>query len=124
MQDFGVTTVVGTLGLSLYVFAYGVGPMVGFTCAPTSLLTLKSSFAQVLSPLQEIPAIGRNPVYIATLSLFVVIQVPTALATNMATVLGLRFFAGFVASPALATGGATLGDMYAHSIQSVHYTQS
>lgn len=57
------------------------------------------------------PALGRNPVYISTLFLFVILQIPTALAKNMATVLGLRFFAGFVASPALATGGATLGDM-------------
>lgn len=28
MHDFGVAQVVGTLGLSLYVFAYGIGPLV------------------------------------------------------------------------------------------------
>lgn len=55
---------------------------------------------------------GRNPIYMITLFLFAVVQVPTALATNMQTVLGLRFFAGLMAGPALSTGGATLSDMY------------
>lgn len=46
-----------------------------------------------------------------TLILFVIIQVPTALAHNIQTVIGLRFFAGLMAGPALSTGGATLSDM-------------
>lgn len=55
---------------------------------------------------------GRNPIYMITLFLFVIVQIPTALANNMQTVLGLRFFAGLMAGPALSTGGATLSDMY------------
>ena len=30
VKDFGVSNLVATLGLSLYVAAYGVGPMVSF----------------------------------------------------------------------------------------------
>lgn len=33
-------------------------------------------------------------------------------APNMATLLAFRFFSGFVGSPALATGGATMGDIF------------
>ena len=43
--------------------------------------------------------------------IFVVLQVPTALATNVKGLMVLRFLAGFFASPALATGGASIGDM-------------
>ncbi|KAK5681879.1 GTPase-activating protein [Elasticomyces elasticus] len=64
------------------------------------------------SPITEIPQIGRNPVYLGTLLLFVLLQIPTALATNLAMLLVFRFVAGFVGSPSLAAGGASLGDMY------------
>ncbi|KAK5085406.1 GTPase-activating protein [Lithohypha guttulata] len=90
---FGVSRVAATLGLTLFVVAYGIGPM-------------------VFAPLSEIPAIGRNPVYIGTLALFVVLQVPTALAVNFGMLLAFRFLTGFIGSPSLATGGASIGDMY------------
>lgn len=62
--------------------------------------------------MSEIPQIGRNPVYIGTLVLFVLLQVPTALATNFGMLLAFRFITGFIGSPVLATGGASIGDMY------------
>ena len=62
--------------------------------------------------MSEVPFIGRNPVYIATLAVFIVLQVATAKATNYETLMALRFTAGFFGSPVLATGGATLADMY------------
>lgn len=48
----------------------------------------------VLAPLSEIPPIGRNPVYLSTLALFVLFQIPTALATNLAMLLVFRFVTG------------------------------
>ena len=67
----------------------------------------------VWSPLSEEPQIGRMPIYILTLAMFVVLQVPTALATNYGMLMAFRFLTGFVGSPILATGGATIADMYA-----------
>ncbi|KAG5660904.1 hypothetical protein KAF25_002547 [Fusarium avenaceum] len=93
MREFGVSQVAATVGLTVFVAGYGLGPM-------------------VWSPLSEVPQIGRNPVYIITLALFVVLQVPTALATNFGMLLAFRFITGFVGSPSLATGGASIGDMY------------
>lgn len=90
---FGVSRVAATLGLTLFVLGYAVGPM-------------------LWSPMSEIPQIGRNPVYIGTLALFVVLQVPTALAVNFGMLLAFRFITGFVGSPSLATGGASISDMY------------
>ena len=52
MEAFGVGTEVASLGLSLYVLAYGLGPL-------------------LFSPLSEIPAIGRNPPYMFSFGIFV-----------------------------------------------------
>jgi len=95
-ETFGVSRVAATLGLTLFVLGYGSGPM-------------------LWSPMSEIPQTGRSPIYIGTLALFVVLQVPTALATNFGMLLAFRFITGFVGSPALATGGATIVDMYTPS---------
>lgn len=64
------------------------------------------------SPLSEMPYIGRMPIYLFTLFLYVVLQVPTALATNFGMLLAFRFITGFIGSPILATGGATVADIY------------
>ncbi|CAI7660653.1 unnamed protein product [Penicillium pancosmium] len=93
MEEFNVSSLVGTLGLSLYVLGYGIGPL-------------------VFSPLSEIPIIGRNPVYIVTMFLFVIISIPTAFVGNFPGLLVLRFLQGFFGSPCLASGGASIGDMY------------
>ncbi|ORY74325.1 putative caffeine resistance protein [Leucosporidium creatinivorum] len=93
IATFGVSQVVATLGLTLFVAAYGIGPM-------------------FLAPLQEMPAFGRNPVYLAGLFLFVVFQFPVIYAKNIGTILAFRFLAGFVGSPALATGGASMMDIF------------
>ena len=66
----------------------------------------------IFSPLSECPSIGRNPVYLLTLLLFVLIQVPIATAPNVGTILIFRFFSGLLGSPAQATGGATISDIY------------
>ncbi|KAM0249851.1 hypothetical protein ACHAQJ_008889, partial [Trichoderma viride] len=93
MQRFGVSELKATLGLSIYVLGYGIGPL-------------------IFSPLSEIPLIGRNPVYITTMFLFVIISIPTAFAPNYPGLMVLRFLQGFFGSPCLASGGASLGDMY------------
>ncbi|KAJ6127525.1 major facilitator superfamily domain-containing protein [Penicillium sp. IBT 18751x] len=100
MNDFGVSTLAATLGLSLYVLGYGTGPL-------------------IFSPLSEIPIIGRNPVYIITMFLFVIISIPTAFVGNFGGLLVLRFLQGFFGSPCLASGGASIGDMY--SLMSLPY---
>ena len=93
VQIFGVSDVAASLGLSLYVIGYGLGPL-------------------LFSPLSEIPAVGRNAPYIVTFFIFVVLCVPTTLVNNFGGLLALRFLLGFFGSPCLATGGASYGDFY------------
>lgn len=90
---YQVPQVIGSLGLSLYVLGYGTAPL-------------------ILSPLSEIPAVGRNIPYIITFSLFVALCIPMVLVDNIPGLLVLRFLLGFCGSPALATGGASYGDFY------------
>ncbi|KAG9692822.1 MFS general substrate transporter, partial [Aureobasidium melanogenum] len=93
MERFGVSATAAALGISLFVLAYGLGPL-------------------IFSPLSEIPKIGRNPPYIITFAIFTILCVPTALADNFAGLMVLRFLQGFFGSPILATGGASLQDMF------------
>lgn len=64
------------------------------------------------SPLQETPHLGRNPVYWAALFLFVLLQLPILIPTNLTCIFIFRFLTGFFGSPILATGGASMGDLY------------
>jgi DHA1 family multidrug resistance protein-like MFS transporter len=93
MERFGVNLQSASMGLSMYVFAYGIGPL-------------------LFSPLSEIPVIGRNPPYIISYAIFVVLLVPSSLVDNFAGLIVLRFLQGFFGSPCLATGGASLQDLY------------
>lgn len=92
-KDLQINPSIATLGTSLSILGYAAGPM-------------------VWSPLSEAPSIGRNSIYIATLTLFILVQIPIACAKNIETVLIFRFLSGFLGSPAQATGGATISDMY------------
>ncbi|KAK9369213.1 major facilitator superfamily domain-containing protein [Lipomyces kononenkoae] len=92
MAEFDVNNVVALLPLAAYVAAYGVGPM-------------------IFAPLSEAPIIGRNWIYIPSLLFFVVLQVPTALVNNIGGFIVIRTITGLVASPPLANGGASIGDV-------------
>lgn len=67
--------------------------------------------------MSEIPYIGRKPIYIGTLSAFVALQLGVIYAKNFSMLLAFRLITGFVGSPVLATGGATIADLYKPSKQ-------
>ncbi|SJM86988.1 probable Fluconazole resistance protein 1 [Zygosaccharomyces bailii] len=91
-QEFGVGHVTGTLNLSLYVLGYGIGPL-------------------IFSPLSEFAIFGRQQLYIVTLFLYAMLQIGCATVRNIAGLVILRFLTGFLCSPSLATGGASVGDI-------------
>ncbi|KAI1077056.1 MFS general substrate transporter [Whalleya microplaca] len=94
MIIFNTSFSVSLLGIALYVIGYGIGPL-------------------LWSPLSEIPSIGRTPIYITTLFVFVCLALAASLVDSLAGLLVLRFLLGFFGSPCLATAGATLDDMFA-----------
>ena len=93
MDEFGVSTVVATLGLSLFTVGYGIGPM-------------------LWSPMSEMATLGRTGIYLWTFLVFVLLQLPTGFAVNMPMFLVFRVLTGFFGSPCLATGGGTIADIY------------
>jgi DHA1 family multidrug resistance protein-like MFS transporter len=68
----------------------------------------------LFSPLSEIAYIGRNPPYIFSTILFVVVSILLATIGDMsfAGLMTMRFLQGFFGSPVLASGGASLLDIY------------
>ena len=74
-KKFGVSTEVSTLTVSLFVIGFGVGSM-------------------FWSPLSEQPRFGRRVVYIVSFGLYVIFNIPCALAKNIGTVLVCRFLCG------------------------------
>lgn len=78
-EAFGVSITVASLGLALYVLAYGIGPL-------------------LFSPISEIPVVGRNPPYMITMGIFVALCVAAPLVDNMAGLLVIRFLQGFFGS--------------------------
>ncbi|KAL6229091.1 major facilitator superfamily domain-containing protein [Aspergillus navahoensis] len=93
---FGVSAVAASLGLGLYVLAYGIGDL-------------------LFAPLSEIPVIDRNPVHWAPFIIFWVLSFREAVIDDFGSLLALRFWLGFFGSSALANGGATAGDLFSLS---------
>jgi multidrug resistance protein len=90
-EAFGVSAEIGTLGLSLYILGFALGPL-------------------VLAPLSEY--YGRSPVYIGSWFILFISQLPVALAPNIGTVLACRFIAGFGGSAPLTNTGGTISDLW------------
>ncbi|EDK42335.1 benomyl/methotrexate resistance protein [Lodderomyces elongisporus NRRL YB-4239] len=92
MEELGWSEVELSLGVFLFVLGYGIGPL-------------------FWSPLSENVEMGRTSIYIFTLFIFAVLQIPTALTTTVGGFCVLRFLAGFFASPCLSTGAASVADV-------------
>ncbi|KAI9461803.1 MFS general substrate transporter [Boletus coccyginus] len=81
MQEFGISSEVGTLTISLFVAGYCVGPL-------------------LWAPLSE--QYGRRPIFILSFFGFLCFQIGSALSKNTASILVFRFLGGtFAAAPAL-----------------------
>lgn len=93
MEQSHVGQVTVVLGLILFVIGYGIGPM-------------------FLAGLAEAPPIGRTPVYVFSVVAFTLFNLGVYWAKNIGMLLAFRFITGFVASPVIATGGASLADIW------------
>jgi len=90
-QDLGceTTDVIGTT--TGFVVMLGLGPL-------------------LLAPLSE--TFGRRKLYVICFSMFTLLQIPTALAPNIATLIAMRTISGFFGSVGIANGGGTISDMF------------
>lgn len=91
MKEFGVSSTAALLPLSLYVFALGLGPVVG-------------------GPLSE--TVGRYPVYIGTISLGTLFTLGAGFSPTFVGLCVLRFLAGFCYAPSLSIAGGTINETF------------
>ena len=89
--DFGVSEVTESLATGLFLIGFGCGAL----------------FA---GPVSE--TIGRNPVYIATLSIYMIFVMASGLAPNIGAQLAFRFLAGFFGSTPLTCAGGSISDLW------------
>ena len=107
---------VGTFASS--VFTPGIEPTASEFGSPVEIATLAFSIYQLglafggpfAAPLSE--SFGRKPVVFISLPIFALFILGTGFAKNMATLVVLRFFAGFFAAPSLSMGSGTLSDLW------------
>lgn len=90
-EEFGVSRLAATVGLSIFVCGLGLGPM-------------------FLGPLSEF--YGRRPIYLCAFGMYFIWLIPCALAENLATMLVARFIDGLAGSAFLSVAGGTVGDTF------------
>ncbi|CAI7589962.1 unnamed protein product [Penicillium glandicola] len=90
-EKYNVSLEVAILTCSITVCGFAVGPL-------------------LWSPLSEI--IGRRPVYIISLGLYVIFNIPCALAPNIGGLLVCRFLCGVFSSSGLSLAGGTIADIW------------
>ena len=66
-----------------------------------------------LAPLSE--TFGRRKLYIICFTIFSLLQIPSALSPNIATLIAMRTLSGFFGSVGIANGGGTISDMFVPS---------
>ncbi|KAL3451994.1 MFS general substrate transporter [Aspergillus insuetus] len=88
---FGVSEVVASLATGIYLLGFAAGSLVS-------------------GPLSEI--LGRNAVYIGSLTLFMIFIMASGLAPNISAQLAFRFLAGVFGCPPLTCAGGTIADLW------------
>lgn len=89
--EFNVSTQLATLGLSLYVLGFAIGPL-------------------FWAPLSEV--CGRQISFLISLSVMAAFLAGSAAARNIWSLCILRFFAGSFGSAPLSNAGGTIADMF------------
>lgn len=88
--------------------------------SPTAVIATTTGFVimlgigpLILAPLSE--TFGRRNLYLTCFSTFALLQIPAALAPNIAFLIAVRSVAGFFGSVGIANGGGTISDMFVPS---------
>ncbi|KAF2714754.1 MFS general substrate transporter [Pleomassaria siparia CBS 279.74] len=90
-SEFHVGTQVATLGTTLFLFGFGIGPL-------------------LWAPLSEI--YGRKVAVLAPMFVAICFSFGTAAAKDLQTIMLTRFFGAFFASAPVTNTGGVLGDLY------------
>ena len=89
-DEFHISKIVGLLGVFTYLLGMGVGTIVS-------------------APLSEL--VGRRPVYLVCMTIFLMLILPSALARNMEAILVSRFFGGLFGSAIMGNSPVSVNDI-------------
>lgn len=90
-EEFGVSQVVESMATGLFLIGFGFGALFS-------------------GPFSE--TVGRNPVYIVTMILYMIFVMASALAPNIGAQLAFRFLGGLFAATPLVCAGGSLADLW------------
>ncbi|KAI9851356.1 MAG: hypothetical protein M1838_003912 [Thelocarpon superellum] len=116
--EFGVSRIVATLGLSLFVVGLGVGPLVLAPLSEVRRVVEYKTLAHLQTNIKmNIKMNVKMNIKMTimddeTLALFFIWIIPSAVATNIQTMLIARFLDGVAGSTFLSVAGGTVGDMF------------
>ncbi|KAF9785518.1 major facilitator superfamily domain-containing protein [Thelephora terrestris] len=91
MEEFGISSTVAILPISLFLMGLGTGPL-------------------LVGPLSEVH--GRNPVYLGSFAGFFIFSWPVAFAPNAAVLIFFRFITGLCGAAFLSVAGGTVSDLF------------
>ncbi|PLB41292.1 MFS transporter [Aspergillus candidus] len=89
-DEFQISKSVALLGVTTYLLGMAAGTV-------------------IFAPLSEV--VGRRPVYIVSMTIFLVLILPSALASNIESILVGRFFGGFFGSAMMSNSPASVNDI-------------
>ncbi|KAF4630804.1 hypothetical protein G7Y89_g7333 [Cudoniella acicularis] len=89
--DFGVSPVTESLATGIFLIGFGFGALFAGSISET---------------------VSGNPVYIATMAIYMIWIMGSALAPNIGTQLVFRFLAGFFGSTSLTCAGGSISDLW------------
>ena len=89
-EDFHVSKLVALLGVTTYLLGMGIGSI-------------------IFAPLSEL--MGRRLVYIVSMTIFLLLLLPSALARNIESILVSRFFGGLFGSALMSNSPASVNDI-------------
>lgn len=118
LANMGVIAAMAILSpLASSMFTPGIGQIAeGLNTDEQSVIACTTGFVimlgigpLILAPLSE--TFGRRPLYLVCFSIFSLLQIPSALAPNIETLIAVRTLSGFFGSVGIANGGGTISDM-------------
>ncbi|KAJ5419995.1 hypothetical protein N7465_002514 [Penicillium sp. CMV-2018d] len=89
-EEFHISKIVALLGVTTYLLGMGIGSI-------------------LFAPLSEL--LGRRPIYIVSMTIFLLLLLPSALAQNIQSILVGRFFGGFFGSALMSNSPASVNDI-------------
>lgn len=118
---FNVATIAGMAILSPLassMFTPGIGQIAeGLNTTTDQVISCTTGFVimlgvgpLILAPLSE--TFGRRALYLSCFGIFTLLQIPSALAPNIGTLIASRTLSGFFGSVSIANGGGSLSDMF------------